>query len=114
MQDSAIAEPRTGMPVQGLETANAALAAGEVFDRYMRLDSESLTAAAIPRARQETDFLLYNYRGQDVEIMPIHPLMAESLGLTGYDPDQMHRWHRHGWTFRGYLLKYIRWEPYLR
>ena len=41
-------------------------------------------------------------------------LVAERLGLTWYDPDQRYRWHGHEWTFRDYLLKYIRWEPYLR
>ena len=76
--------------------------------------TEGLTAGEILRARQETDFLLRHYRGQDVEMMPIHPLVAERLGLTWYDPDQRYRWHGHEWTFRDYLLKYIRWEPYLR
>ena len=73
-----------------------------------------LTATAILRAKQEMAFLLRRYRGQDVEMVPIHPLVAERLELTWYDPDERHRWHGHAWTYREYLSKYIRWEPYLR
>ncbi len=76
--------------------------------------TEGLTAAEILRARQETDFLLRHYRGQDVEMVPVHPLVAEQLDLSWYNPDQRYRWHGHEWTFRDYILKYIRWEPYLR
>ena len=75
--------------------------------------TEGLNAADRLRARLETDFLLRHYRGQDVEMVPIHPLVAEGLGLTWYDPDQRHRWHGHEWTYREYILKYIRWEPFL-
>jgi hypothetical protein len=46
--------------------------------------------------------------------VPIHPLVAERLGLQFYDPDATYRWHAHEWTFRQYILHYIRWADYLR
>jgi hypothetical protein len=75
--------------------------------------TDRLTSAEHLRARQETDFLLRDYSGRDTEMLPIHPLVAARLGLTWYDPDRMHRWHGHEWTFREYIVKYIRWEPFL-
>ena len=65
------------------------------------------------RTRQETDFMLRDYRGQDTEMVPVHPLVAARLGLAWYEPDRTYRWHGHEWTFREYTLKYIRWEPFL-
>lgn len=43
----------------------------------------------------------------------MHPLVAERFGLTYYDPDACNRWHGHEWTFREYILKYVRWAPFL-
>lgn len=73
-----------------------------------------MNAEMIARARQEIDFMLRAHRGQDVEMVPVHPLVADRLGLTWYDPDELHRWHGHMWTFPEYMTKYIRYEPYLR
>ena len=72
-----------------------------------------LTDTEIQRARIETDFLLRHYCAQDLEVTPLHPLVAERLGISYYDPDARYRWHGHEWTFREYILKYIRWEPFL-
>lgn len=69
--------------------------------------------AEIFRAHQEADFLLRDYAGQDLEVVPLHPLVAERLDLTYYDPNARHRWHGHEWSFREYILNYIHWEPYL-
>ena len=41
------------------------------------------------------------------------PKLAEKLGLTWFDPAALYRWHGHEWTFRQYVLHYIRWAPYL-
>ena len=75
--------------------------------------TDGLTAAEIARGQRESDFLQRNNNGQDIEAVPIHPLIAERLGLNWYDADALHRWHSHAWTYREYMLKYIRWEPFL-
>ncbi len=89
-----------------------ALPVGHVLKQLLDR-TEGFTPTDRLRAKQETDFLLRSYRGQDVEMVPIHPLVAARLGLTWYDPEQSHRWHGHEWSFREYILKYIRWEPFL-
>lgn len=65
-------------------------------------------------ALAEVDLLMRHHTGQDFETVPIHPLVAERLGLTFYKPDARWRWHSHRWTFRQYILHYIRWSDYIR
>jgi hypothetical protein len=67
----------------------------------------------VERVRAELDTLLRLHDGQDFESVPIHPLVAERLGLRFYDPNARYRWHSHEWTFREYILHYARWAPYL-
>ena len=67
----------------------------------------------LARLRGEIDMLLRQHDGQDVETVPIHPLVAERLRLRFYDPNALYRWHAHEWTFREYILHYARWAPYL-
>lgn len=66
----------------------------------------------LTRLRGEIDTLLRFHDGQDFESVPIHPLVAERLGLRFYDPEARYRWHAHEWTFREYILRYARWAPY--
>ena len=75
--------------------------------------TDGLTAAAIARAQRDAAFLMRGNDGQDVETVPIHPLIAERMGLTWYDPLGRHKWRSHLWTHREYILKYIRWEPFM-
>ncbi len=75
--------------------------------------TDGLSPAGIARARQEMTFLMRGNHGQDIEVVPVHPLVAERMGLTWYEPEARHRWHSHAWTYREYILKYIRWEPFL-
>lgn len=72
-----------------------------------------LTPLQIVRAQQEAAFLMRGNHGQIIETVPVHPLIAERMGLTWHDPHGRHRWHSHDWTYREYILKYIRWEPFL-
>jgi hypothetical protein len=72
-----------------------------------------LTAAQIRQANLEIDLLSRYHRGQDLEVVPVHPVVAERFGLSYYDPEARHRWHGHEWTFREYILKYIHWAPFL-
>lgn len=73
-----------------------------------------LPPALARAAMAEVDGLLHRHTGQDFECVPIHPLVAERLKLRFYDPDATYRWHMHEWTFRQYILHYIRWSDYLR
>lgn len=65
-------------------------------------------------ALAEVDLLMRHHAGQDFETVPIHPIVAERVGLRFYDPDATWRWHSHRWTFRQYILHYIRWADYIR
>lgn len=72
--------------------------------------SPSLSRAAAA----ETEVLLRHHTGQDFECVPIHPTVAQRLNLRFFDPDMSYRWHAHRWTFRQYILHYIRWTDYLK
>ncbi len=72
--------------------------------------SPALARAAIG----EVDILLRRHTGQDFECVPIHPVVAARLNLRFFDPDATYRWHAHRWTFRQYILHYIRWADYLK
>lgn len=72
-----------------------------------------LSQAGIVRAQREAVFLMRGNHGQNIEAVPVHPLVAERLRLDWYDPNERHPWHSHAWTYREYMLKYIRWEPYM-
>jgi hypothetical protein len=89
-----------------------ATAAGYLMKQLLSRTS-ILTPALARAAIGETDVLLRHHTGQDFECVPIHPLVAERLGLAFYDPDAKYRWHEHEWTFRQYILHYIRWADYL-
>ncbi len=67
----------------------------------------------VAAAQRDAAFLLRGHHGQDIETVPVHPLVAERLGLTWFDPDARYNWRAHAWTFREYILKYIRWEPFM-
>jgi Polysaccharide biosynthesis enzyme WcbI len=72
-----------------------------------------LTPALSRAAIGEVDILLRRHAGQNFECVPIHPLVAERLNLRFHDPAATYRWHAHEWTFRQYILHYIRWSDYL-
>lgn len=78
------------------------------------LERTSILTPALARAAiADVDVLLRRHTGQDFECVPIHPSVAERLNLRFYDPDATYRWHGHQWTFRQYILHYIRWADYL-
>jgi hypothetical protein len=72
-----------------------------------------LSASLGRAAAAEVDVLMRRHAGQDFESVPIHPLVAERLDLRFYDPAATYRWHAHEWTFRQYILRYIKWSDYL-
>jgi hypothetical protein len=63
------------------------------------------------KLRQELDFLLTGYIGRR-EQLPIHPLVAQRLGLAWWHPGMRYHWHGNHWTFEEYALHYIRWTPW--
>lgn len=75
--------------------------------------TEMLKPEAIFQAQREVEFLLRDHQGQDLEVVPLHPVVAERLEISYYDQDMKYRWHGHEWSFREYILNYIHWEPYL-
>jgi len=72
-----------------------------------------IDGALAARAALEIEVLLRYHAGQDFECVPLHPLVAERLALQFHDPNRLYRWHGHEWTLRQYILRYIRWAPYL-
>ena len=45
---------------------------------------------------------------------PLHPEVARRLGLDWCDGDTRFAWFGNRWTFREYMLRYIRWQPWAR
>ncbi len=90
----------------------ASAATSRLFKQLLNA-TRSLDRRRIGTALAETDTLLRRHQGQDFECVPIHPLVAANLDLRWYDPDALYRWHGHEWTFRQYVLHYIRWLPYM-
>jgi hypothetical protein len=76
--------------------------------------TEILSPSLLRAANTEVDILLRYHAGQDFESVPVHPMVAERLNLRFYDPASTYRWHGHRWTFKQYILHYIRWTNYLQ
>ncbi|HEY4136559.1 MAG TPA: WcbI family polysaccharide biosynthesis putative acetyltransferase [Alphaproteobacteria bacterium] len=41
---------------------------------------------------------------------PIHPAVAQALGLSFYQPDMLFSWHGEMWTFEEYMTRYIAYD----
>jgi len=54
---------------------------------------------------------LCNWQGEAAWQVPVHPLVAEKLGLAWYDPARRYRWNRHEWDFRAWVLDAARPAP---
>jgi len=52
------------------------------------------------------------YMGQMAHQWPIHPLVADAYDLQWYNPDMLYRVAFNTWSFRRYILNYIRWAPW--
>src|SRR3984885_1541929 len=87
--------------------------ATEFMMKQLLMRSTILQPTLVRAAIAEVGVLLRPHRGQDHESVPIHPLVAERLKLRFYHPNATYRWHGHEWTFMQYILRYIRWSPYL-
>jgi len=79
-----------------------------LIDRTELIDRTDAMEASL-----ELDVLLRHHGGHDYQMVPIHPLVGERLGLQYYHPDQRYRYHAHDWTHKEYILNYIRWAPFI-
>lgn len=58
-------------------------------------------------ARLEACLSASGFKGMGDLQMPIHPMVAEVLGLTFWQPGQTYRWYTENWTFYDYFERYI-------
>lgn len=63
------------------------------------------------RARQCFNAML-GYGGIGGLQVPIHPVVADTLGLEFWDPAQTYLWYEQHWTFYDYIQRYIAYEPW--
>jgi len=57
--------------------------------------------------------LLRYHVGYDTISQPVHPLVAERLKLHWYDPEARYRWFAHDWSFREWVVRCVRFTPYV-
>ncbi len=78
-------------------------------DMLRRLVAESCDD---PGVRQDavigSDRLSRNYVGNDGLSVPVHPLVAERLGLSWYEPDSLHAWGSFRFDFRDWIIRCTR------
>ncbi len=67
----------------------------------------------VETALAELDEITLGYQGMEWASVPIHPLVGERLKLSYYRPDGTYLWYSHEWTFRDYIINYVRWAPYV-
>ncbi len=58
------------------------------------------------------DRLTHGWRAED-RALPVHPRVARHFGLAWWSPDQEHLLGHSRYGFRDYILRYLRWSPYL-
>ena len=68
----------------------------------------------LTRGRASLAQLLRFYVGYDMEECPIHPKVAQHFKLEWHDPNGLHRHHSHAFTFKDYIVRYLRYDPYVR
>ena len=71
-------------------------------------------ANLLDRARADLDRLLAFYVGYDMEECPVHPLVARHFDLEWYDPDGLYRHHSNAFSYKDYIVRYMRYDPYIR
>lgn len=69
--------------------------------------------ADLATARAELDRMFDGYAGQEWAQVPLHPLVAERLELEYYRRDETYLWNGNEVSFRDYILRYIRWMPWI-
>ena len=93
-----------------------AYAPSGVLLRYLAgqlaIEGQALTAEETGPALIELDRLTAGYLGIWNEQVPVHPILAAEYHLRWYDSGYRYRWHDNAWTFKDYIVSYIRWAPW--
>ena len=77
------------------------------------LETPTLRHACDPETlRVALDRLTHGWLGSRQEL-PVHPRVAEHFGLRWWAPDLRYRMLGNQFTFRDYIVRYIRWSPWL-
>ena len=63
------------------------------------------------RARQRVEMAM-GFGGMGGLQVPIHPIVADALGLRFWEADRHYRWYSQEWTFYDYIARYIGYEPW--
>ncbi len=77
------------------------------------LETPEIAALADPVAVQDAmDRLLLDWRASH-QGLPVHPRVGRHFDLQWWSPDMRYRMLGNDFTFRDYLIRYIRWSPWL-
>jgi len=71
-----------------------------------------LDAFDLDDARAAIDHITRNWSASRQEL-PVHPRVAAHFGLAWWSPDLRYRIHGNRFTFRDYIIRYIRWSPWM-
>ena len=78
-----------------------------------RLVSDTVEdASARNAAVAELDGLSQGYVGNDSISVPVHPLVAQRLGLSWYQTHALYRWSGHSWDLREWITRCVRLSDY--
>lgn len=79
-----------------------------LLTEVLRLD------ASLPKSLlEEAMGQLRYHQGSDNISQPIHPFVAEKLDLKWFRPDALYRWFMHDLSFRDWIIRCVRYEPYV-
>ncbi len=84
----------------------SALPTAEILRRLVSDTVED--AAARDAAVAELDRLGAGYVGNDSISVPVHPLVAQRLGLSWYEPHARYTWNGHSWDLREWIIRCVR------
>ena len=78
-------------------------------DMLRRLVGESCDDPELRRhAVAEGERLSRDYVGNDALSVPVHPMVAERLALSWYDPRSLHAWGGYRFDFRDWIIRCVR------
>ena len=72
----------------------------------------AMGAADAPALHQALAKLLHGWRASK-HAVPVHPRVGRHFGLGWWSPDMRYRMLANEFTFRDYIIRYIRWSPWL-
>lgn len=78
-----------------------------VVELTRRVASAARVVLGGNETRMETCLAAADFKGMGDVQLPIHPMVAEALGLAFWRPWQTYRWYTENWTFYEYFERYI-------